>query len=184
MKNVCEYYDGKNVQYTFEEMETNSILLFDSQEIPALQSTDIKEIPVDDEKNWQLCYGVIIPQKDEDIERLIKKMKFYRRTDFSYIKNKYECINSYYEDIVVFPKKTDEFGQIPFACLIKSNIDFSLPKVYQSYTLFLRFSDMSITSNLFKRKFVMSITDVDVNFKQDNVNHWRNYIDKKILYKK
>lgn len=180
---MCEYYDKTIEQYFFEEMEQDNIRLLDAQEIPVLQSTYIKETVVNDCEAWQLCYGVVIPQRNEDIERLMKKMKFYKFADLSYIKDEYECINSYYQDIMLFPKKIDKFGQIPFACLMKSSIDFSLPKKYHSYTLFLRHSDMSITSNLLNRKFVLSIEQVDSKFKQNDVNNWRKYIDKKIVEK-
>lgn len=139
-----------------------------------------EQIDVEDEKEYMLCYGSILPQSTSSraaVRELVEKYKDY---GFATLEDG-KVIISAYHDVVMLGDENLAFEQnIPFACVLQTNLDMEEYKEFPA-VLFLRYSNMSIWDNIFNRAFVLAVKDVETVFEGTSEEwiekNWKKHID-------
>ena len=175
-------FDGKEVDILVDCEEISHIFRFIDKEI-ALE--DIKVVDTADDKEPVLAYGILmicngIEMSVDEAEETLNNRKNYA---FACLEEMKECLSSY-EDIAVFKEDVVYEDSIPIACLLKTDLDVANGKQYGfGYTMFIRYSDMDILSNIMNRNYLLCLRGVEESFDINDKDNWKDYINKDRLIK-
>lgn len=172
------------MQYALMELQHKKFLI-DANEYVLLNSWFKKKFTINDyetkeeEVQLKLVYGAILIQNKTDKGIVFKEINGAIGKAIGYINNeKNICELSELIDIKLFEDCISNSFRIPFAALIKTNLEFN-NKNYQAKSFFIRYSNMQAINNIFNRNFVMAIKRHEKRIKGTlDINNWENFIDK------
>lgn len=142
---------------------------------------DIKTEEVDDNKTPVLAYGILLSCNDDmGIEQIEDKLIQYKGYGYACLDDMTEYISSY-DDIAVF-KDDVVYGNIPIACLLRTDLDVANGKMYGfGFTNFLRYHNMDILSNIMNRDYLLCIRGVEESYNDSDRDNWKDHINKSTL---
>lgn len=169
------------MQYAVWEVKENIKIIIDANEIKELNDLeekglhDFKEFePKEEDLTMKLVYGALIPQYEYDKNGLKEKISLSIGKALGYIKNG-TCTLLELLDIKLLGPEIN--GRIPFAAIINTNLNIDNKKK-QSLSTFLKYSNLSITNNIFNRFGIFAIKEQENRIKESlSKDTWKNFID-------
>jgi hypothetical protein len=168
------------MQYAHLELQDSRVII-DAWELSVLSNlkgNSIKEYePTEDELIPKVVYGAVLPQYNYTETQIMNWIDKSIGKALAYINDDGVCVLLELLDIELSEEITN--SKIPFSALIRSNIKMD-NKNHQSFTTFLRLSNLSPEDNILNRYGVLAIKSVEQR-KRDvpTKDNWKNFIDKK-----
>ena len=191
---ICNNVIREERQYAALQVKDDKFVILDVEEYvhfdkfmkninnrERLKQPSYKLIEPEDDKALVLAYGALIPQYAFNLEDWNKELEKYKEFAFGTLENN-SLYLSVYKDFQLIQENKIYNTHIPCALLLDTALNLSEKKEYGfGYTSFLIYQNMEIFDNIFNREFMFSLGDLESNFKADDIENWKNYIDKEKL---
>lgn len=137
-------------------------------------------IEPEDGNKLQLVYGVLIPACETEISDWNKELEKFKGYAFATLEDE-KIYLSAYQDIALFENMKTYETNIPCAMLLDTALDLEDKKDYGfGHTMFLKYGNMEIFNNIFNRKFLFCVRDVEAAY--DSVQgDWKDFINEEVL---
>lgn len=185
---ICNNDIREERQYAALELKDGSYVTLDAQEFVHLddwmqnrkkgeEHPQFEKVEPDEDTPLQLVYGVLMPADTKVKEDYVEKAKEIKNYALVTLEDE-KVYYSGYQDIEVFEGKEIYSGCIPCAMLLQTSLDLEDKLEYGfGHTMFLKYTDWNIFDNIFNRKFLFCVRDVEPNFKPEDEEHWKDYIN-------
>ncbi|EGT0690872.1 hypothetical protein ACSW9V_15170 (plasmid) [Clostridium perfringens] len=179
--------NSSDFKYARMELNKNLKILIDADEYPYIMNyfntEEDKRIDFENRDNVnegtiKIVYGSIMRQEFITLDEALMEVKRAKGNSLGYINEKDSvCDINWLIDIKIFNPKnpTADTWKIPFAALIKTNLEFS-EEPLKVKTLFTRYSNLSCIKNIINRPFLLACgyekTGEDIT-----LDNWEDHID-------
>lgn len=143
---------------------------------------EIETVEVDEETPKIMVYGVLKPQAFSEVTDWNIEMDRYKEFAFSCIYQGKEYVSGF-TDFKLLPKEQVIDNCIPCVLLLQTSLPLTTKKSYGfGYSMFLRYSNHDLFSNIFLRDFVLCVRDIETSY-TGNEGEWTDYINLEVLGK-
>lgn len=184
---ICNNGIREQLQYGAFEVKEGVRIIIDAEEFAHLdnyfRSADKKQpeylrVEPEEENKPVLAYGVIIPQYNSGEKNWDEKLGKYKNFALGTLEDEKVYVSAY-GDYELFTDDIVYNTHIPCALLLETTLDLSVEREYGfGYTAFVLYKDMPIFNNILNRDFLLCLGGMEKNFKPEDVQDWKQYINK------